>query len=480
MKRYTKFFKSLSKRATVTRIKASRFINKHPMMSFFSILGLVLVLIVISNLITKPQATFKPAAIQAKPVDVYRIGSAPTISVQAQINKSGIIQIVALTPGIVQTLNFAEGDTVYKGATLLSLSTNYQGGNTLSLSRQLAQQQYQNVQDTYQPQKDIITKQIEAAHKTDENSDKLRDIANQSITDTQAIVQLNEQILSSIDANLTTLQQNPDANSALILSTQQLKSQFLGALAQARVTLRANQYQAAGENPPGLLSDIQKDITLKQLDLQSKQLDLQKELSRIQLQIAQVNEATMYPAAPFGAVVQKVFVNPGDSVNPATPLMILAQSNEDGPTTAVAYVPQSLAAQISKLEPSTVHIGDIVLHVTPSFISTEAVSGSLYGVYYPIPEEQNAHITNKGFITIDIPIGYYDTAASIPFVPLDAVYQTSDKAYVFVNNHGKAQSRTITLDQVYGRFVEVQSGLSKGDSVIVSRNVIDGDPISIK
>ncbi len=477
-KRFSQFMRSVQKRFIATRRRVGAFVERRPLLSFFTLLGVILLLIVISNLIRRPQIAPKTERAQTKSVELYHIGTAPKMTVQAQTNKSGVIQIMALSAGVVQQINYREGDFVPQGAVILSLSSNYQGGNTFSLQRQIAQTQYRNVLDTYQTQKDIITKQIEQAHKTDENSDKLRDITNQSLDDTRSLISLNETILSSIDTQLRTLQQNPEANASLILSTQQLKSQFLSALSATRSTLKANEYQSNGDNPPGILSDVQKNITLKQIDLQAKQLDLNKELSKLQLQIAQVNEASMYPAAPFNATIQKVFVNVGESVGPNTPLMLIAQAAEYDPTTAVAYVPQSVANRISKLEPSILHVGNTTIEAKPTFVSTEAVQGSLYAVYYTVPNENAAAMTNKGFITVDIPVGYYETGATVPFVPLDAVYQTSKGAYVFVANNGKAKSRPVTLDEVYGRFVQVRSGLQNGDNVIVNRNVIDGDSIT--
>src|SRR2546425_6150655 len=42
------------------------------------------------------------------------------------------------------------------------------------------------------------------------------------------------------------------------------------------------------------------------------------------------------------------------------------------------------------------HLGDsVTFENTPSFISTEAVEGTLYGIYYPIPEERSEEHTSE-------------------------------------------------------------------------------------
>jgi hypothetical protein len=65
----------------------------------------------------------------------------------------------------------------------------------------------------------------------------------------------------------------------------------------------------------------------------------------------------------------------------------------------------------------------------------------------------------------------------VPFIPLDAVFQTQDQSYVFVIQGGKAVSKSITTGQVVGGQVEVTSGLENKDQVILDRNVVAGDTV---
>lgn len=454
-------------------------VDRHPMISFFIVLGVFLALIVASFLIRKPKVAATEEKVPTKTVTIYKIGSAPKVTVQAQTEKSGVVQVVALTNGVVQNIYHTEGDKISRGTWLVGMSSNYQGGNTFSLQRQLAQKQYDTTNDSYDTQKSLIDRQRDLANNTDANNDQLRDITNQSISDTQSLVDLNNNILTTLDQNLTTLEQNATANKDLILTTKQLKSQFLSANNQAKSGLRSSQYAADPSKPPAQISDNAKDIALKQLDIQQKQLDLGREVSKLQLQIAQVNEGLMYPAAPFNGSVQRVFVKVGQNVTPGTPLMVISQTIEDDPINAIAYVPREVAQKISRLEASTLHIGNQTFTTYPSFVSADAVQGNLYAVYFPIPENYSGQITDKGYIQVDLPIGYFDTGSAMPFIPLDSVYQTSDQSYVFVVEKGKAISRQVKLGDVYGSFVEVESGLGNGDQLIVDRNVVANDPVQV-
>lgn len=473
-----KVFKNLKKRFGNTKKKTLIWVDKNPLRAFFVILGILVLLIIISSFLRRPPEV-KKATLPPKKVEVYQIGTAPKVAVSAQVEKSQVIQITALTGGVVQTIYKHEGEEAGRGETLIGLSSNYQGGNSFSLQRQLAGVEYQNASDTFQAQKDLIQKQRDLANKGDENADQLRDITAKSIDETKNAISANDNILSTLDSNIASLEANPPtpSNDAMILSAKQLRSQFISANNGAKAALRNAEFQASGDKPPAQLSDIQKDVMLRQLDLQEKTLALSKEASRIQLQIAQVNEALMFPDAPFAGVVQRVFVKEGQSVSPGTPLMVIAGDSSADPVTAVAYVSREIAQKISQLEQSTLHIGSETYSAFPTFVSQEAIQGTLYGVYFLLPDELNSKVSEKGYIQIDLPIGYYDTASAAPFLPIDVVYQTREQDYVFVVKNGKAVGRKVTLGQVYGSFVEVKSGLARGDQVIESRTVISGDKV---
>lgn len=476
------FFGGAKKQASRPVKKVGQFVDRFPFASFFVALGILLLLIVISNVLGTPKIKEKPVQKQVKPVHIYRIGSAPKVKVQAQIEKSGVLHITALTAGVVQKANKREGDSFKRGETLISMSTNYQGGNTSSLQRSLAQKTYNNAVDSYDLQKGIIQKQRDIADKTDANNDQLRNITQQSIDETNNLINVNGDILTTLDQRINNLSSNNPGgiNDDKILSFKEMKSQFLAANNQAKQALRSAQYQSSPDNPPAQLSDLTKDLVFKQLDLQQKMLDLNKEIAHIQLNIAQVVEAMMFPSAPFNGVVQQVLVKEGEAVSPGEELLIIAQNVKDDPTLAIAYVPREVAEKISQIEPSILHVNkDESLLLQPSYITQDAVRGTLHAVYFTIPNDYIPKVTETGFLDVEIPIGYFDTPSSIPYVPIDAVYQTKENNYVFIIKDKKAVSQKVQLGDVFGGYVEVQGGLSQGSEVITDRNVIVGDSIQI-
>lgn len=445
-------------------------VKNHPLPSFFTALAVLLVLIILSNVFGAPKADNTNKTPVVKQVTAYHIGSAPKVALSAKINKSGVITIVAQSAGIVSSVDVAEGDSVYKGTTLVDLSTSYAGGDASGIQAQIAQTQYNNLKDTFDEQMDIINRQRDVATASATNANDLRDIQQQSVGETNDVISQDQAILDSLDQII-----NTSTSSADITNAKQMKPQIEAGMNQLKEAVRQTQYQTDDSKTPALLTDLQKQITLKQLDIQEKSLKLNREVSQLQLNLSNVTASLMHPASPANGTVERIFVTQGQSVTPGTTIAVIKANGMA--TTAVVSVPGNIARTISRIEPSVLHIGDKTINATPRFVSDEATDGSNYTAIYDIPEENQKELTNSGYITIDVPLGSADTDSTIPFIPIDSVYQSEDSAYIYVIKHGKAESRNVTLGNVFGRFVSVTNGLHDGDQVITERNVIAGDNV---
>ncbi len=400
-KKFGRFSSGFKTRSIKTYKRGTKFINDKPFVSFFAVLGLLLTFIVISNVFGTPKQVQKKTLQITKEVQIYGIGKAPQLTLQAQIKKSGAIRITALTGGVVQNIK-QEGETFYRGQSLAYLSTNYQGGNAPALQTKLAQLQYQNTLDTEKQQRDLIQKQRDAATELNEFSKE---------TD---------------------------------------------------------------------LSKVQKDVTNLQLDLQNKTIDLTRETQLTQVQLAQVTAAMAYPSAPFNGVVESVSVKVGQAVAPGQELMVISQEIPEDPITAVAYVSADIAAAISTEASAILHLRNTMIQEKPFYITQDAVQGTLYAVYFTVPDDYIRQVTEGGHITIDLPLEQTTDTSVFPYVPIDAVYQTKEQDYVFVAKKGIAEAKNIQLGEVFGSFVEVKKGLSIGDKVILNRNVIAGDRVAVQ
>lgn len=454
--------------------------QKNPFLVLFSTLTLLLILIIISYFIRNRGQEEVVSEVKPLEVNTYQIGQAPKVDIVGEVSKDNVITVSSQTSGIIKGLYVSEGQQVYSGRNLGYIANNYQGGSALTVQRQIAQRQYEHNKDTFETQKDLIDKQKEIANQTEENSDQLRGIQQKSISETESLLDLNENILDYLNKNLENYEatDSADLNRNLIASTQQLKSSYLSAVNQLKSSLRNLQYQTDEDNPPAKLADLQKETTIKQLEIQEKALQLSKDISHLQYQLALINESTAYPATPISGVVQKVHVSMNQAVSPGMPLFTI--QGQDKTAKLTALVSKKVAENISMLENSIVQLDNgEQIELQPDFVSTSATDGTLHTIKYTIPADKQNLITNQTNLIISIPFGYPDSNPVIPFVPLQVVYQTNQRAFVYVVEDKKAISKEVELGEVYGQFVGIKQGLDKNEQIILNRNVVAGQEVIV-
>ena len=83
-------------------------IEQRPLSSFFVALIILLIFTIASNFLRRPAPETQPAKVEKKPVEIYQIGAVPKMSVQAQVEKTGVITITALMPGVINEINVEE------------------------------------------------------------------------------------------------------------------------------------------------------------------------------------------------------------------------------------------------------------------------------------------------------------------------------------------------------------------------------------
>jgi len=453
-----------------------------PQKVFIVLLVLLTVLIVVGNFLSKPKPT--PGEVErTKSVQIFSIGSSPKIRTTGKIEKSGSIKIIAQQGGIVQKLYKKEGETISRGQSLAWISTNYQGGTAPTVTRQIAQKNYTFVTDNFDTQKELLGKRRDLANIVNTQASDLRDITGKSIDDTKNLLSLNESIANTLSDQIKALEaDNADhSNDALILQTKQSLAQVQSGMLNLRSGLRNSEYQSAGDKAPANLSTIQKDLTLKQLDLEEKSLELNKQLSKLNLTVSQIMEALMYPSSPVTGVVERVYVSPGQSISPGTPIAAIAGNKNS--IRLIVGVPKHIAMNISKLEKATIYLGEKTVELTPISISLEPTEGNLNSVIFVLPEESAGDVTNASSVAVDLPVGSGTTLSALPYIPIDAIYQTESGAYVSIATKSgetwEVTTKPIQLGSVYGDYVGVTEGLTGDEQIILDRSVVDGEKIEI-
>jgi len=466
-------------------------INRRPVLSVVLLLALLFVLVVVGNMLRKPDEAVTEQEPPATPVNVYSQNEQPMMEFTAKVEKSGVITILAQTPGIVRSINVTEGKAVGQGSSLVTLASNYQGSSAPTLSRQIAERNTQFNKETYDIQKDIIVKQRDLAHSGNVQAEDMREMTRQSLDDTRGLIKQNEELFNILEQQIKILESNPPSpmNDANILQAKQGKAGVSSALNSLRTGLRTAEYQSSEDEAPAESTDRSKDLTLRQLDLQEKSLDLSRDLSDLSLKLARVSEQAMYPASPCAGTVERVFVKVGDSVNPGTPIATIRANKTQA--NAVVAVPVEISRQVNQLEPSTFVLNGKNTQVYPRYVSSEATEGSLYGVYYTLPDELADLVTQGTTIAVRIPVGGKTTVSKDVIAPIDSIYQTSDKAFVYVvttatqsaeagQSGQAAELREVVLGNITGEYVRVDSGLQPTDQVITTRGITNGQRVLIK
>ncbi len=452
---------------------AYSFFRRRPFELAILLFTLLLVLIGVSFFLREKKS--ESAKIKAKPKEVrtFRVGEVPRLKLLAQVKKENVITIISQVSGVVQKLYVKEGDYIeYKGQHLAYISTNAAGANASSVSRELASKQYEHNKDTFEVQKDLIAKQKKIAEKVDENSDSLREITKKSLDETRDLIKLNEDILEYLNENIADYE--AAGNRDLAYQTKQLKSSYQSAVNQLKSALRSNEYSSADDKPPSEISTLQKEMTLKTLELQEKSLDLSLEVSRLQLQLAQISESLSFPSSFGNGVIQKVHVKKGEFVGAGAPLFTISGCEKNA--NLIVLTSKEIASRVSLLEPSTIILSGQKLELIPVFVSTEPTDGALYLIKYVIPELYEKTVGEKEHLEIEVPVGVSGSGLAVPFVPLDAIYQSSEGSFVFIAESGRACAAKVELGEIYGQFAAVTGGLPNSSfSIILDRTVIDGE-----
>lgn len=457
-----------------------RQLRRRPLTSLTVSLCLLLGLIILGSKLRIQGQEVVSSSAQPAQVTVWQVGQAPEVEVLATVTKENVIQIVAQTSGIVQKIQVKEGDQVKRNQNLAFISTNYQGASAFGLQRQLAAKQLENATTTQPLQKELLAKQRQIAEKSFTNSDELRQISEDSVDETEDLLSLNQDIVNYLDDSINELSASAAAkieNRDEIYQIKQLKSSYQSAVNQLQSSLRQLNYQTDTDNPPQQLAELQRDLTLKQLEIQEKSLDLNVEISQLQLRLAQVNESLAWPVTPLAGVVQRVHVQRGQLVSPGTVLVTIAA--DQGATTLTALVDQSLASQLSRYQPVSLKIGSNNLSLYPDFISTEATSQGMHSIKLTLPVEYQDQVTTDQRIALSLPLGLPDTNQTVPYVPIDAVYQTKGQAVVYVVESGQAVAKPVTLGEVYGQFVTILDGLTGQQQIILQRGIVAGQAVVI-
>ncbi len=464
-----------------------RELNRRPFGSFLGVLFALVMIAAVGSYWRRPDAKPEQPARDPIAVTVLSVGERPMVTVPATVQKTGVVKVAAQSGGIVQKVSVTPGQHIRRGQQLVSLSTGYAGGSAQPLQRQIAYKSFIASKENLPTQLELIEKRKQIAQAAETQAAELRTISRASLDDTRSLISLNEQILATIDEQLVALESTNVAgsNDVAIQSLKSSKAGVLSGLSALRSGLRATEYQANDDQEPALVARVSRDLTLQQLDLERKGVQLGLEIAELNYKLAKFSESLLYPASPCTGTVERVYVRFGQSLNPGSQIAEVV-CDVTG-TQAIGLASETVARTLLQGGESVFTTANgATVSAEILAVSAEPTDGPLFSITAVLfaDADPSRMPPDASYGTLSIPVGGETTSASVPFVPLDAIYQTQTQSFVYVVQQEAdkliASLREVQLGAVFTTNVEVRSGLQNGDRVILSRSVSAGDVVAIE
>jgi multidrug efflux pump subunit AcrA (membrane-fusion protein) len=231
------------------------------------------------------------------------------------------------------------------------------------------------------------------------------------------------------------------------------------------------------------IAEADDTLTRREREVELRTLEKARETRRVTLTNAELNyrlttlnDAVLKPRSLSSGFVQSITVQEGDYVAPGTLLATI--SNPFGTTVVEAFVTSEIASYIDITKEAKITLANgTVAKVIPTYFSASEDQDGMFMIQFILSDEIAKDVPAQQNIKVELPLRFTNQTAVL--VPLDTVYRNSDSAVVLVNVNGKAESRTVTLGHIRGNYIEVISGLSQEDQIILNRFVLAGDSIEV-
>lgn len=447
--------------------------------ALFALSVILLFAFVISAATTKSSDQIESVAPNPNPVVVGSVVFGASEQYQQAVGvvkNETTIALVAQTAGPVSKVYAQEGERVKKGGLILQQETAYNSGQASFISLEIANKNRDLASEALwntTQQTDLLRKQTEESFN---NSEKLREIAEKSRSETAQIVDLLEKTVKNLEDSIEEEKQNNNDPEVI----QNLENALIGPksnLLQTRSQLRALELQSSEDGPQADISSIAKEIAFKSIDLQQKSVETQYEIAKLNVRMAQIAAAAARVTAPIDATIERITVKKGQYLTPGTPVAIV---NGGLNLTLEIQVAPRLASEID-LERNAViqaNSGEILLPIT--YVSTVPVTGSLHIVSIDIPQVYYPAIYESMALGAKLPIKPNSSSSSNEFIPIDGLFITNTDRFVFVYDEGFAKKKVVETGNIIGDAIEIKSGINKGERVIIDRRVVDLQAVTLE
>ncbi len=268
-------------------------------------------------------------------------------------------------------------------------------------------------------------------------------------------------------------------NNQLSSQTDQLQTQAENLQLSRQSTITKLGYN--GETADSLeLAKQSYQNTLLTLENSLNQVTTQASLSKTNLELAQIGLNNLKIFAPASGILGEINANPGDLVSPQTLFSNIIQNDRNELEIAVNLdtADRLVVGTPAKISFANREIDSRVVRISPLADSKTR----LVAVYLALP-----NIPFRPNQTLDAQLILPNTQTSAQsdspalFLPLDAVLIGTQESFVFVVEEGRAVKKNVVLGEINGDVVEVLSGLSVTDQVVVdgAKDLIEGQSVEV-
>lgn len=306
----------------------------------------------------------------------------------------------------------------------------------------------------------------------------------------QGVAHIDTQILAAqkaqAEANykLTTLQEKWQKQT---LSKQVAAAETSYANAASTFTRQQNLYKQqvvsaqTFDNTKTNLNSAKIQLDLQQLTHRSG-TELNQQQSRVaatSLQLAKISLNKAYVSSPISGYINKVYVEPGEVINPGAPIADIVQTNL---IKVVVNIPERDIGTVSLNQNVKVKISSLnteAFNGKVTFISATADTASRT---FPV-HVQISNVDGKirgGMISMAEFERSRDPEAIV--IEQDSIIDEKDGRYVFIVRENKAVKVKVELGGRDGTRVVIKSGLKPSDALINfgHRNLLDGDAVNVQ
>ncbi|HET7649389.1 MAG TPA: efflux RND transporter periplasmic adaptor subunit [Gammaproteobacteria bacterium] len=208
--------------------------------------------------------------------------------------------------------------------------------------------------------------------------------------------------------------------------------------------------------PEGAVSRMQLDAAERQYTTAKAQLASAQ--AALRMATNQVGYADVQ--APFSGVVVEKLVDPGDLATPGKPLLVV---EDEHALEVQSYVPDDIYTALKVGEAIPFSVGSAVYSgVLKSVVAAADAQTHTHLIRLGIPA--NSALTSGLYVRVHVPVGELRAVR----IPASALVERAGITGVFVVTEGHAQFRLVRPGNADNNEVEIQSGLSSGERIVVA------------